>query len=104
MTLSFAFATRADIPALLKLRLAVDADQEERFGTNRWSTTITTKSVARAIKSSRVLLATRHRRIIGAVRMETKKPWAVDLRHSKAVYLHVVNVEPRLQRSASGAG
>jgi GNAT superfamily N-acetyltransferase len=106
MALSFAFATKADIPALLKLRLAVDADQEKRFGTNRWSTTITTKSVARAIKSSRVLLATRQRRVIGTLRMETKKPWAVDLKYftpvAKAVYLHDVNVEPVLQRSGVG--
>ena len=32
MALSFRFATEADIPALLDLQLAVDADQEQRFG------------------------------------------------------------------------
>ena len=72
MALSFRFATQSDIPALLKLRLAVDADQAERFGKNRWSTTINEKSVARGLKSSRVLLARRHGRIIGTLRMETK--------------------------------
>ena len=91
MALSFRFATQSDIPALLKLRLAVDADQAERFGKNRWSTTINEKSVARGLKSSRVLLARRHGRIIGTLRMETKKPWAIDLRYftpvAKAVYL-----------------
>jgi GNAT superfamily N-acetyltransferase len=38
--------------------------------------------------------------------METKKPWAIDLCYftpvAKAVYLHDVNVEPRLQRSGLG--
>jgi GNAT superfamily N-acetyltransferase len=38
--------------------------------------------------------------------METKKPWAVDLKYftprCKAVYLHDVNVEPKLQRSGIG--
>ena len=106
MALSFRFATAADIPALLKLRLAVDADQARRFGNNRWSTTITEKSVARGLKSSRVLVARRHGRIIGTLRMETKKPWAIDLRYftpvAKTVYLHDVDVDPRLQRSGVG--
>jgi GNAT superfamily N-acetyltransferase len=38
--------------------------------------------------------------------METKKPWAIDLKYftpgCKAVYLHDVNVEPKLQRSGIG--
>jgi hypothetical protein len=51
MAVSFRLATEADIPALLKLRLAIDADQARRFGDERWSTTITEKSVARGLKS-----------------------------------------------------
>jgi predicted N-acetyltransferase YhbS len=103
---SIRFATEADIPDLLRLRRAVDADQTRQFGKSRWSTTISEKSVARGIKFSRVLVASRQGRIVGAVRMETKKPWAVDLRHftavTKAVYLHDVNVDPQLQRSGVG--
>jgi GNAT superfamily N-acetyltransferase len=106
MALSFQFATEADIPMLLKLRLVVDADQARRFGNNRWFTMISEKSVARGLKFSRVLVARRHGRIIGALRMETKKPWAIDLTYftpvAKAVYFHDVNVEPRLQRSGVG--
>ena len=106
MARSFRFATESDIPAILKLRLAVDTDQARRFGKNRWSTTINEKSVARGLKSSRVLLARRHGRIIGTLRMEAKKPWAIDLRCftpvAKAVYLHDVDVDPLLQRSGIG--
>jgi GNAT superfamily N-acetyltransferase len=106
MALSFRFATEADAPALLRLRLAVDADQERRFGTNRWSTSISAKSVARGLKSSRVLVASRHGRIVGALRMETKKPWAIDLRYftpvARALYLHDVNVDPPVQRAGVG--
>lgn len=106
MATSFQFATEADTRALLKLWLAVDADMEGRFGNDRWSTTISEKSVARGLKSSRVLVAKRHGRIIGALRMETKKPWAIDLTYftpvANAVYLHDVIVEPRLQRSGVG--
>jgi GNAT superfamily N-acetyltransferase len=104
--LSFRRAVEADIPALLNLRLAVDADQAERFGDARYTTTINEKSVARNLKSSRVLVASRRGRIVGAVRLETKKPWAIDLRYftagCKAVYLHDVNVHPQHQRSGIG--
>jgi hypothetical protein len=77
MALSFEFATENDIPALLRLRLAVDADQARRFGTDRWTTTIDEKRVARGLKTSRVLVATDHGRILGAPRMDTKKPWTI---------------------------
>ena len=90
MTLSFAFAAETDAPALLALRLAVDADQARRFGSNRWSTTISERAVARGLKSSRVLVAKQRERIIGALRMDTKRPWAIDLRYftpvTSAVY------------------
>lgn len=106
MALSVRLAAAADIPALLRLRLAIDADQAQRFGDRRWSTTITEKSVARGLRSSRVLVVSRRGRIVGALRMETQKPWAIDLKYftpvRKAVYLHDVNVDPELQRSGIG--
>jgi GNAT superfamily N-acetyltransferase len=106
MALSFRFATDEDIPALLRLRLAVDVEQARRFGNNRWRTTISEQSVARALKSSRVLVAGRRGRLIATLRMATKKPWAIDLRYftpvKKAVYLHDVDVNPPLQRSGIG--
>jgi GNAT superfamily N-acetyltransferase len=106
MTVSLGFATEADIQSLLDLQLAVDADQQRRFGTDRWSTTITDRSIARGLKSSRVLIAKQQERIVGGLRMATKKPWAIDLKYFtpvvKAVYLHDVNVDPRLQRTGIG--
>jgi GNAT superfamily N-acetyltransferase len=103
--LSFRFATAGDLAPLLALRLAVYADQAQRFGADRWTTSVTEKSVARALRS-RVLLANRNKRIVGAVRMETKKPWAIDLAYftpvCKALYLHDMNVDPAVQRSGIG--
>jgi hypothetical protein len=58
----------------------VDADQARRFGTHRWSTTISAKSVARGLKSSRVLIARLRGRLVGSAKMETKKSWALDLK------------------------
>ena len=106
MRLSFRYATELDISALLTLQLAVDADQERRFGENRWSTAINERSVARGLRFSRILVAIRNGQIIGALRMETKKPWAIDLRYftpvGRALYLHDVNVDPRRQRAGVG--
>jgi GNAT superfamily N-acetyltransferase len=103
---SFRLATDADTAALVELRRVVDADQERRFGRDRWSTTISEKSVARGLRSSRVLVAEEQRRIVGTLRMETKKPWAIDPRYftpvAKAVYLHDVDVLP--ERQGSGIG
>jgi GNAT superfamily N-acetyltransferase len=106
MAVTAQFATEADIPELLQLRLSVDADQARRFGNDRWSTTINEKSVARGLKSSRVLIARQRGQIIGTLRMETKKPWAIDLTYftpvASAVYLHDVDVDPHVQRSGVG--
>jgi GNAT superfamily N-acetyltransferase len=106
MAVTVDFATEADIPELLLLRLAVDADQARRFGNDRWCTTINERSIARGLKSSRVLIARRRGKIIGTLRMETKKPWAIDLTYfttvARAVYLHDVDVDPRVQRLGVG--
>src|SRR5262245_35051367 len=106
MALTLRRATDAGIPALLMLRLAVDADQARRFGRDRWTTTISERSIARGFKSSRVLVALEQRRLVGTLRMDTKKPWAIDLRYftpvPKAVYLHDVDVMPEQQRRGIG--
>lgn len=99
-------ATAADLPGLLALRLAVDAEQEARFGGSRWSTSITEASTLRAFKTSLILMATRRGRIVGTLRMQAKKPWAIDLAYftpgRRAVYLHDVDVEPAHQRAGIG--
>lgn len=106
MELRFRLAGNTDVSELLSLQLAIDADQAERFGDDRYTTTISEKSIARSLKSSRMVVATRRGRIVGTVRMETKKPWAIDLSYftpaCTAVYLHNVNVHPALQRSGIG--
>lgn len=87
MAVSFRFATLADIPALVTLRLAVDADQARRFGRDRWSTTINEKSAARGLKSSRVLVAVQQQRIVGTLRMESPVTKVTEV--GRAVYRSV---------------
>ena len=56
--LRFRLAGKTDIPELLELQLAIDADQAVRFGDDRYTTTISEKSIARSLKSSRMVVAT----------------------------------------------
>jgi GNAT superfamily N-acetyltransferase len=104
---TFRYAGEDDIAALVGLRLRVDAEQERRFGGARWSTTINQNSVARGLKTGRVLLALQDGTLIGAVRIEARKPWAFDLSYftpvAQALYLHDVNIEPALQGRGHGA-
>lgn len=104
--LTFRFADHEDVPELLALRLLIDSEHERRFGDARWSTTINENSVARGLKTGRVLMAIQAGKCVGAVRMETRKPWAIDLAYftpaQRALYLHDVNVEPPLQGRGIG--
>jgi GNAT superfamily N-acetyltransferase len=101
MALAFRVATEADVPALLKLRLDVDADQARNFGNDRWVTRITVQSVTRGLTASRVLLATGQGQLLGALRMATKKPQYFTP-VPMALYLHDVNVDPSVQRTGVG--
>jgi GNAT superfamily N-acetyltransferase len=87
MPLTFKFATAADIPALLRLRVAVDEEQTRRFGRDRWSTTINEKSIARGVPKAVylhdvVVLPERQRAGIGSALIERAKvvarEWPAD--------------------------
>jgi GNAT superfamily N-acetyltransferase len=104
--LIFRFADVGDIAELMGLRLRVDAEQALRFGRDRWTTKISEDSVARGLKTGRVLMALEDGKTVGAVRMESRKPWAIDLTYftpvARAIYLHDVNIEPALQGRGLG--
>ena len=78
MELSFSIAADADVPEVAQLRAAVAADLTRRYGHGHWSATATEKSVLRDVMTSRVLLARQDGRIVGTLRLATKKPWAID--------------------------
>jgi GNAT superfamily N-acetyltransferase len=62
--------------------------------------------VLRAITTSHVLVARDGAEVVGTVRLEEKKPWAIDVAHfvdvAKAVYLHDLAVAPEAQRHGVG--
>jgi GNAT superfamily N-acetyltransferase len=106
MKISITTASETDASAIAVLRTSVAEHLTREHGKGHWSSCVTEKSVLRSIKTSRVLVARNNRDIIGTLRLETKKPWAIDLAYFKSVikplYLHDMAVIPDLQRRGVG--
>ena len=99
-------AVAADAPALFALRRSIAEDQTRRFGRGRWSAAGTENGVARGIAKSRVLIVRAGSEIVGSLRLDARKPWAIDLRAftpvEKAIYVHDVMVRPDRQQRGIG--
>ena len=106
MDLSFRIAIEEDASDIAMLRAAVAQDLTRRYGPGHWSSTATEKSVLRDIKTSRVLLAGQAHRIVGTLRLATKRPWAIDPAYfspfENVLYLTDMAVVPGLQRRGIG--
>jgi len=88
------------------IRAAVAEDLTRQHGRGHWSSVATERGVLRDVKTSRVLLARCGRRVVGTLRLASKKPWAIDPKYftdcAKAVYLTDMAVMPDLQRQGIG--
>ncbi len=106
MTLSFTTATIADASTVASLRAAVAADLTRRYGHGHWSLVGTAAGVLRDIRTAHVMLARDGDRVVGTVRLATKRPWAIDPAYftavPKALYLTDMAVVPDLQRRGIG--
>ena len=81
MKLTFAIATNSDAAELAALHAAAAEDLTRRFGHGFWSSPPSERGILanmRLPKFSRILIARSNRRIIGTLRLATKKPWAID--------------------------
>jgi GNAT superfamily N-acetyltransferase len=106
MKLSFSLATEADAPALVELQNAAATHLTRQYGAGHWSGLATENGVRRGIRLSRVLTARSRGRIVGSLRLATKKPWAIDRAFftdvRRPLYLLDMVVMPRLQRKGVG--
>jgi len=109
MKLTFATATNTDAAELAALHTAAAEDLTQRFGHGFWSSPTTERGVLanmRLPKFSRILIARANRRIIGALRLATKKPWAIDTAYftpaERPLYLTGMAVHPSHQRAGIG--
>jgi GNAT superfamily N-acetyltransferase len=106
MKLAFATATVEDAADVAALRAAVAADLTRQHGHGHWSLVGTEKGVLRDIRTACVMLARNGSRLVGTVRLATKKPWAIDPAYftacGRALYLTDMAVLPDLQRQGIG--
>jgi ribosomal protein S18 acetylase RimI-like enzyme len=105
-TLDLSTATEADAAAIAGLRTDVAESLTRHYGRGHWSSCVTEKSVLRGLETSRVLLARDEGRLLGTVRLATKKPWAIDVSYfagvRRPIYLHDLAVAPDAQRRGIG--
>ena len=109
MKVAFAAATESDAAELAALHCAVAEDLTSRFGRGPWSSMATERGVLVGLRRpefSRILIARANRRIVGTLRLATKKPWAIDTAYFTAaerpLYLTGMAVHPDLQRKGIG--
>jgi GNAT superfamily N-acetyltransferase len=104
--LQFSAGVLQDAPALAGLHERVSADLTCRFGQGGWSRSPTEREVAAGMRHARVVIAWKGKRIAGTLRLQTKKPWAIDTSYfrpvPKALYVTGMAVEPKLQRQGIG--
>jgi ribosomal protein S18 acetylase RimI-like enzyme len=106
MKLSISNAAPADAPVLAALHTEVAEDLTRRYGRGPWSSLTAEKGVLFGMRQSRVLVARKDKRIVGTLRLPTKKPWAIDVSYftpaNKALYLVTMAVVPAMQRQGIG--
>jgi predicted N-acetyltransferase YhbS len=96
-------------PELAALHAAVAEDFTSRFGAGFWSSSPSERGIVanmRKPRFSRTLIARSRGHIAGALRLHTKKPWAIDTAYFTAakqpLYLTGMAVHPKLQRKGVG--
>jgi GNAT superfamily N-acetyltransferase len=109
MKLVLATATRSDAAELAALHTAAAQELTRRYGQGFWSSGRTERSVLselRRPKFERILIARTRRRIVGTLRLATKKPWAIDTAYfttaTKPLYLTGMAVHPGVQGKGVG--
>jgi len=107
--LHIGFATEADAADIASVRLAANQHLTATYGSGHWSGGVTERGVLAGMRHSRVLVARRGgkgARVLGTLRLCTKKPWAIDPRYfpkaRRPIYLVDMAVAPEAQRQGIG--
>lgn len=104
--LRIVLATPADIPAIVAVRDSAAARLTTDFGSGHWSGCTSERSVELGLRHGKLVLAKRGRKLLGTLRLATKKPWAIDVDYFTTVrrplYLLDMAVHPDAQRQGVG--
>lgn len=104
--LTFSVATEEDAAAIAAMRVSTGEHLTAAYGHGHWSGGATERGVRASLRTSRVLLAHRGRKLVGTLLLQTKKPWAIDTSYftpgRRPLYLLNMAVAPALQRMGIG--
>jgi GNAT superfamily N-acetyltransferase len=104
--IAIATACEADAVELYRLRCQTAGHLTQQFGVGPWTSTGTEHGMRRAVLTSRVLVARLGSRIIGALNLQTRRPWTIDAayftRVGLALYLVDMRVDPACERQGVG--
>jgi GNAT superfamily N-acetyltransferase len=104
--LRLVLATAKDVPAIVQVRDAAAAGLTADFGPGHWSGCTSERSVELGLRNAKLVLAKRGRKLLGTLRLATKKPWAIDVSYftpvRRALYLLDMAVHPLAQREGVG--
>lgn len=94
------------MPAIAGLHNAAAGALAVKFGAGPWSSLVTERSVELSLRHARVRVGRSGRRILTVLRLATKKPWAIDVKHftpvAHALYLTGMTVDVASQGQGLG--
>jgi GNAT superfamily N-acetyltransferase len=106
MGFKFQTATTQDAAELAALHIAVAEHLTSLHGSGPWSSKTSETGILYAMRNSRVFVVRDGNEIVATLRLATKKPWAIDLRHftdcQRPLYLLAMAVRPARQRKGIG--
>ena len=99
-------ATPDEIPGIVAVRVNAAEDLTARFGGGHWSGHPSERGVAWDLRQGKVLVARRGNSVVGTLKLQTKKPWAIDATYFTTVkrpwYLTNMAVDPKYQGKGIG--
>ena len=108
-TVAIELAGASDAAAIVKVRSAAAEELTRRHGPGHWSSCPTERSVLAGMSHAKALVARFggfRGAIVGTLRLQTKKPWAIDKSCftpvARPLYLVDMAVTPEHQRSGVG--
>ncbi|MEY4916575.1 MAG: hypothetical protein RL616_488 [Verrucomicrobiota bacterium] len=106
MRVELQIATLEQSAAVAALRAAVADNLTRKHGRGHWSSGSSERGVLSDIRNSNLYIATHQDKLLASLRLETKKPWAIDLKYFSAcrqpLYLLSMAVHPDWQRQGIG--
>ena len=106
LRLTFGDAREGDAEEITALHAAVSEDLTERFGRGNWSTATIVRRIEHAPHLHRLRVGRHRGRILTVLRLQTKKPWAIDVKYFTPVPrpLYLTGMAVAVERQGGGLG